>query len=1198
MAKGAARNKKKVLLSFKSEQRRDAVLSLLRNSPEHRPWPFNEANTVHVDRQEALDSFRYVLCPEYVQMCYLHQQSPVDLAEMMENAPPYRDLGDLRRFHPFPLPVAATSVKTFLRYSLLELNRYPPIAVEGFTLGAPQIMDRIEFTTAWLVRTLDEEYTATRRRLAQFVRAHAIRDDRSTTPFWVPLYRTNGPYDDLVRVIGQSAMLDPDVQYSRPSRPRHMESFGYLESGLWYIDWDRLASLFQQSSQLNELLLAPPAHTASWEVPGFLGPLGLCDWEQRSFRKHQLPSFSSRVSTLTSAYRHFHPIYTSRSFLIPTPLDSLIITIFVLHHTLIIDSTLRGGRSTAIFLLGTFLKYLDVAVGKIAPLDPMANKSVPASSKANLKTYQGRLVRRNSTNGASDEEAPKTKVSKLPTRATKRKVIDSSSEEPTSSDADRALKTRTHKEVEPPPRRTIKHFAVMGASRNETYEALNVIENAPKKPKLLRRPAAERLAISKSSDGHTSSNDKELPKSGKSGPPGGKQAKSNYRIVGPKSSAIHSLRPYVRIPPRRIEPPKALSPQHHLSSPRYLSPPDIAGPELINLEIRPHSPVSDTPSTLLEEARRISDPRKILDDAQELAHRLHPSIRVARPGDFLNVWDADALDNILLALPDEGADPLDDYEYVDRTLNRVFQAVAGILRRQAGLNLEQFEIKILKLLKALRRCPLVPSGPSPMHTLDLAWPAAPTALVPKVPRVGMISASQMQRRGETSINGPQSDSDDGSSSDIDDDADCNWEDDETDANCADAPKPLREPYNGGPIPNDLRDSVATLCKAFNDALQALADKSNRPLHQLQRLANLSTVIPLRRSPNPFNGYARKRKMDRLPKLSQAELTDAYIKEKESFNGDSQALENWLDELRTVAKFMSRQKKYFKGEMGHMSKFDIHTIMIMVCGRPNAHAAHAQNAIICSSPEIESLIEGGFNLQKSLDELFVKVEAWGAHEKDGDDDVVLIIDQNNDTVYCVRDAGSAVDSMGESRAATEQPGVLPVLRGRSKRRNVSSKPSKGKGKAQAMPILRPGNFNSNPASTSGCATSSSYPDFRTAPNTNIGAGPLSSSAVVHLNTGSTSWHAAPLHSNFAAGSNGNIHASSSSAFNPHDFFVSDSDVAAMGSHLDNGTLQSNIGMFPSGINNFDTWLWALGTCTTQMDSNQEVPGTRIFNNSLQ
>ncbi|KAF9504460.1 hypothetical protein BS47DRAFT_1368780 [Hydnum rufescens UP504] len=431
-------------------------------------------------------------------------------------------------------------------------------------------------------------------------------------------------------------------------------------------------------------------------------------------------------------------------------------------------------------------------------------------------------------------------------------------------------------------------------------------------------------------------------------------------------------------------------------------------------------------------------------------------------------------------------------------------------------------------------------------------------------------------------------------------------------------------------------------------------------------------------------------MDGLPKFSQAELTDVYIKEKESFNGNSQALENWLDELHTVtqssrvendvklmsstkvAKFMSQQKKYFKGEMGHMSKFDIHTIMIVVCGRPNAHAAHAQNAIICSSPKIESLIKGSFNLQKSLDELFVKVlhqqlnqsslakwhqeaenkehdnelnllvqyhiciigwpletecpaphpqhmnkqwdasqwrflvtqfhkgndcpikvEAWGVHEKDGNDNIVLIIDWNNDTVYCVQDTDGAVNSMGEPRAATEQPGVLPVLCGRSKHHNVSSKPSKGKGKAcailvptndessdseanaEAMPILHPGNFNSNPVSTSGCAMSLSYPDFCTAPNTNIGAGPLSSSAIVHLNTGSMSWHAAPLHSNFATGSNGNIHASSSLAFNPHDFFVSDSDITAMGSHLDNGTLQSNIGMFPSGINNFDTLAMGLG-----------------------
>jgi hypothetical protein len=81
--------------------------------------------------------------------------------------------------------------------------------------------------------------------------------------------------------------------------------------------------------------------------------------------------------------------------------------------------------------------------------------------------------------------------------------------------------------------------------------------------------------------------------------------KSNYFIVGPKSSAIGRLCPYIRIPPRQIEPPRALLPQCHLSSPHHLSPPDIAGSELINLssdEIRSHLPVSDTPSTLLEEA--------------------------------------------------------------------------------------------------------------------------------------------------------------------------------------------------------------------------------------------------------------------------------------------------------------------------------------------------------------------------------------------------------------------------------------------------------------------------------------------------------------------------------------------------------------------------------------------------------------------
>jgi hypothetical protein len=241
--KGAARNKKKVMFSFKSEKRRDYVLSRLRDLPGLCPWTFEEVIAVPASHQEALNSFRYVLHPEYVEMCYLHQQSAQDLATMLLHAPPCRDIGDLRELHPFPLPPNETSVRSFLRYSLLEFNRFPPRLSDLVTTGAPRMLDRVEFSLAWLLSTLNSVYNTTRRQLAQFVHAHIDRANQNSVPFWVPLYITNGPYDSLVREVAQRAVVtaaagDPAVQYSKPSRPRHMESIGYLESKLWYIDWD------------------------------------------------------------------------------------------------------------------------------------------------------------------------------------------------------------------------------------------------------------------------------------------------------------------------------------------------------------------------------------------------------------------------------------------------------------------------------------------------------------------------------------------------------------------------------------------------------------------------------------------------------------------------------------------------------------------------------------------------------------------------------------------------------------------------------------------------------------------------------------------------------------------------------------------------------------------------------------------------
>ncbi|KAF9505710.1 hypothetical protein BS47DRAFT_1400135 [Hydnum rufescens UP504] len=108
-----------------------------------------------------------------------------------------------------------------------------------------------------------------------------------------------------------------------------------------------------------------------------------------------------------------------------------------------------------------------------------------------------------------------------------------------------------------------------------------------------------------------------------------------------------------------------------------------------------------------------------------LALNLPTSIPEACPGDLLYVWDATQVDTLLWSLPDQGADPSEDCEFVDRTLNCVFQGVnvsclakemrrgpcgtLGIIEGLAffantrGLKLEQFEIKILKLVKALKK---------------------------------------------------------------------------------------------------------------------------------------------------------------------------------------------------------------------------------------------------------------------------------------------------------------------------------------------------------------------------------------------------------------------------------------------------------------------------------------------------------------
>ncbi|KAF9520900.1 hypothetical protein BS47DRAFT_1357274 [Hydnum rufescens UP504] len=530
-----------------------------------------------------------------------------------------------------------------------------------------------------------------------------------------------------------------------------------------------------------------------------------------------------------------------------------------------------------------------------------------------------------------------------------------------------------------------------------------------------RKVAKESAEVEESSDGsevpEKPSDEDELPNTTqKSGPPGVKRRKGNVRITASASTSAPSTsqtnRAYVEMQPQPSVPSKQKplsrsqiftsgSQLHADNDVAYGSPSNTTNfsnnyqsqafegfesedalvsmlntsgevPPMrlrspvfdISSDDAPPSPQSDTPSQLLDEVRKINDPLKLLNEARELALRLPPSIPEACPGDFLHVWDATDVHAILLALPDGGKDPSEDCEYIDRTLNHIFQGVSvsrlaeemrrgccgalGIIEglsffaETRGLNLEQFEVKILKLRKALARTidgqspasgsverksamqssrsavkspipPLIatpaslcpPSKPaatvrepppSLSHGLHSRKPAG-TIEVPFEVRYDQMVPRAFENEPNVSHNRPDADTD------LDDDFDEEEEDDdilhESQAGSADN-NPRTKQYKTGPLPVELLEEVRAITDAFDRTLVVTAEKYNRP-------------------------------------LATAELSAEYAKEKGQYEDDPEGLEAWQEELCTLA--------------------------------------DAQ-----SSPEIQRLAEEEFNLKKTLDDLFVKVLA--------------------------------------------------------------------------------------------------------------------------------------------------------------------------------------------------------------------------------
>ncbi|KAF9505614.1 hypothetical protein BS47DRAFT_1367939 [Hydnum rufescens UP504] len=585
---------------------------------------------------------------------------------------------------------------------------------------------------------------------------------------------------------------------------------------------------------------------------------------------------------------------------------------------------------------------------------------------------------------------------------------------------------------------TSRKVAKESAEVEESSDGSEVPEKASSFSKQIHSKTRARKckAIHNGSDEQPSDED-ELPNTTqKSGPPGVKRRKGNVRITASASTSAPSTSrtncAYVEMQPQPSVPSKQKpfgSQLHADNDVAYGSPSNTTNfsnnyqsqafegfesedalvsmlntsgevPPMrlwspvfdISSDDTPPSPQSDTPSQLLDEVRKINDPLKLLNEARELALHLPPSIPEACPGDFLHVWDATNVHTILLACLMAGRTPVRIARVSVSCLAEEMRwgccGALGIIEglsffaETRGLNLEQFEVKILKLWKALARTidgqspasgsverksamqssrsavksPIPPLIATPASLCPPSKPAqqkpASTIEVPFEVRYDQMVPRAFENEPNVSHNHPDT------NTDLDDDFNEEEEDDdilhESQAGSADN-NPRTKQYKTGPLPVELLEEVRAITDAFDRTLVVTAEKYNRP-------------------------------------LATAELSAEYAKEKGQYEDDPEGLEAWQEELCTLArrskvdndvalttgsklaKFISRKKKNLMGEMSHMGTFNVHSISFIVCGRADAYAAHAQNAILCSSPEIQRLAKEEFNLKKTLDDLFVKVLA--------------------------------------------------------------------------------------------------------------------------------------------------------------------------------------------------------------------------------
>ncbi|KAF9516463.1 hypothetical protein BS47DRAFT_1390711 [Hydnum rufescens UP504] len=250
---------KPVILSFKSEYWMNQVWNILNSD-------VSQVYDIYEYMQESptisLSTFRYAILPTYIAEAYAHHHSVFELEEMLKCAPPVTEL------HLIDMSVPGSGeLRRNWKYEFLEQQKYPPLPAPHPSLNPPPHrlclckLDVVEFSPVWLHKALETHLVSMPHsihwyRLALMMRGHvASFPGHVARKFVVPLCRTSGPYDTIIRTIALWAVEEYGFKVGIVQRDH--ERFGFID-GMWRLELETKLPLpryyIQPGMSLDSLL--------------------------------------------------------------------------------------------------------------------------------------------------------------------------------------------------------------------------------------------------------------------------------------------------------------------------------------------------------------------------------------------------------------------------------------------------------------------------------------------------------------------------------------------------------------------------------------------------------------------------------------------------------------------------------------------------------------------------------------------------------------------------------------------------------------------------------------------------------------------------------------------------------------------------------------------------------------------------------